>query len=77
MDDIEKKENQMVLEKQKLRNTRRQERSELLREYQKKYKKGGLWIKKITYQEYYMFQGINVYHVKKDIFGIIIIQSKN
>ena len=42
MDDLEQKEYQIVLEKQKLRNTRRQERSELLREYQKKYKKGGL-----------------------------------
>ena len=38
MDDLEEKEKQIVLEKQKLRNTRRQERSELLREYQKKHK---------------------------------------
>lgn len=42
MDDLEEKEKQIILEKQKLRNTRRQERAELLREYQKKYKKGGL-----------------------------------
>ena len=39
MDDLEQKEYQIVLEKQKLRNARRQERSELLREYQKKYKR--------------------------------------
>lgn len=39
MDDLEEKEKQIVLEKQKLRNARRQERSELLREYQKKYKR--------------------------------------
>lgn len=42
MDDLEEKEEQIVLEKQKLRKTRRQERSELLREYQKKYKGDGL-----------------------------------
>lgn len=42
MDDLEKKEKQIVLEKQRLRNIRRQERSELLREYQKKYKRDGL-----------------------------------
>ena len=42
MDDLEQKEYQIVLEKQKLRNARRQERSELLREYQKKYKRDGL-----------------------------------
>lgn len=42
MDDLEQKEYQIVLEKQKLRNARRQERSELLREYQKKYKGDGL-----------------------------------
>lgn len=38
MNDLEEKEKQIVLKKQKLRNTRRKERSELLREYQKKYK---------------------------------------
>ena len=42
MDDLEEKEKQIILEKQKLRNTRRQERSKLLKEYQKKYKEGGL-----------------------------------
>ena len=42
MDDLEEREKQIVLEKQKLQNTRRQQRSELLREYQKKHKEGGL-----------------------------------
>lgn len=42
MNDLEEKEKQIVLEKQKLRNTRKQERSELLREYQRKYKGDGL-----------------------------------
>lgn len=42
MDDLEEKEKQIILEKQKLRNTRKQERSELLREYQRKYKGDGL-----------------------------------
>lgn len=38
MNDLKEKERQIVLDKQKLRNTRRQERSVLLKEYQKKYK---------------------------------------
>ena len=42
MDDLEEKEKQIILEKQKLRNTRKQERSELLREYKRKYKGDGL-----------------------------------
>lgn len=42
MNDLEEKKKQIVLEKQKLQNTRRQQRSELLREYQKKYKRDGL-----------------------------------
>lgn len=41
MDDLEEKEKQIVLEKQRLRNIRRQERSKLLREYQKKHKGDG------------------------------------
>lgn len=38
MNDLKEKERQIVLDKQKLRNTKRQERSVLLKEYQKKYK---------------------------------------
>ena len=38
MNDLKEKERQIVLDKQKLRNTRRRERSVLLKEYQKKYK---------------------------------------
>ena len=38
MNDLKEKERQIVLDKQRLRNTRRQERSVLLKEYQKKYK---------------------------------------
>ena len=38
MNDLKEKERQIVLDKQKLRSTRRQERSVLLKEYQKKYK---------------------------------------
>lgn len=42
MNDLKEEEKQITLKKRKLRNTRRQERSGLLREYQKKYKGDGL-----------------------------------
>lgn len=38
INDLKEEEKQIVLKKQRLRNTRRQERSRLLKEYQKKYK---------------------------------------
>lgn len=42
MNDLKEEEKKIVLKKQKLRKTRRQERSGLLREYQEKYKGDGL-----------------------------------